>query len=174
MLRQAATFLSRRPNARRGDVAKAIGVSRATFHRHFAARGEPMRSLENKAVELIQAAVAAARLEEGDCASAVRRLAAAVQPAAPYLALMYSRGRTSDSSTTSATWDQIDKAITGLFQRGQDSGQVTDELSAVWLADAFCSLMVSAEWAVQSGRVARRDVTRMVADTLLCGAHIHR
>ncbi|MEV7386000.1 helix-turn-helix domain-containing protein [Streptomyces sp. NPDC091215] len=174
MLRAAADFLSRRPNATRSEIAKAIGVSPATFHRHFTGRDELLRGLEDRAAELMLAAIVDAHLEEGDCASAVHRLVAAAQDVAPYLALMYTQSQVSDPDTTHPAWDEIDQAITGLFVRGKRSGEFTSELSASWLADAFYGLMASAEWAVQSGRAARRDFTRMVTGMVLSGAHARR
>ncbi|GGZ64413.1 TetR family transcriptional regulator [Streptomyces bluensis] len=174
MLRAAADVLSRRPNATQDEIAKGVGVSRATLHRHFAGRAELLQALEVMAAEQLHAAVLAAHLEEGDCASAVRRLVAASEHVAPYLALLYTQSQESDSATMHPTWDEIDQMIHGLFRRGQRSGEFTSELPVAWLSEAFYSLVAAAQWAVQSGRAARIDFTRLVADLMLSGVSTHR
>ena len=50
LLRAAADFLGRRPNATQDEIATAVGVSRATLHRHFAGRLALMEALDELAV----------------------------------------------------------------------------------------------------------------------------
>ncbi|MEU9059235.1 TetR/AcrR family transcriptional regulator [Streptomyces sp. NPDC048430] len=171
LLLAAADFLSRRPNATVPEIAKAMGVSRATLHRHFAGgRAELLQALSDLAAEKLQLAIAEARIEEGDCADAVRRLVAHCEEGAPYLTLLYSFSQEEAPDIPHPAWDEADAAIYGLFERGRRSGEFTTDLTAAWLTEAFYSLMAGAVWAVQSGRCAQRDFIPMVAQMVLSGA----
>ncbi|MET4921432.1 TetR/AcrR family transcriptional regulator [Streptomyces sp. PSRA5] len=170
MLLAAADYLGRRPNATISEIAKAMGVSRATLHRHFAGRGELLDALSDTAAERLHGAVTAARLTEGDCADAVRRLVAGFERSAPYLALLYSFSQEDAPDIAHPAWNEADTAIRGLFERGQKSGEFTVGLTAVWLTEAFYSLIAGAVWAERSGRCAQRDFVHMVTRMVLCGA----
>ena len=50
VLRAAADFLGRRPNATQDEIAAAVGVSRATLHRYFAGRAALLEALDELAV----------------------------------------------------------------------------------------------------------------------------
>ncbi|PRC51829.1 TetR family transcriptional regulator, partial [Mycobacterium sp. ITM-2017-0098] len=50
LLRSAAEEVGRRPNATQDEIATAVGVSRATLHRHFAGRLALMAALEELAI----------------------------------------------------------------------------------------------------------------------------
>ncbi|WP_211347223.1 TetR/AcrR family transcriptional regulator [Saccharothrix australiensis] len=169
MLRAAADFLGRRPNATQDEIAKAVGVSRATLHRHFAGRGALLAALEHLAVAQLREALDASRLDEGPAAEALRRLVAACEPVSPYLALLYSQSQEPDPDREPAAWADIDARIVELFQRGRRTGEFGPDLTSAWLTDAFYSLVAGAAWSIQAGRAASRDFTRMVTDLILNG-----
>lgn len=169
MLRAAADFLGRRPNATQDEIAKAVGVSRATLHRHFAGRGALLAALDDLAVALLGEAVEAADLDEGPAAEALRRLVAACEPVSPYLALLYSQSLDLDLDREPAAWLEIDARIVELFRRGRQSGEFGPDLTPAWLTDAFYSLVVGAAWSIQAGRTASRDFTAIVTDLMLHG-----
>ncbi|MEV8115999.1 TetR/AcrR family transcriptional regulator [Streptomyces xiamenensis] len=169
MLLAAADFLGRRPNATIPEIAKAMGVSRATLHRHFAGRTELLQALSDMAAQKLLDAVTGARTTEGSGTSAVRRLVIAVEDSAPFLALLYSFSQ-DDVPHVHPVWDEVDATIRALFERGQRSGEFTLGLTATWLTEAFYSLVAGAAWAVQSGRCAQRDFIRMVTQMVLSGA----
>lgn len=171
MLLTAADYLGRRPNATQDEIAKALGVSRATLHRHFAGRAELLRALSDMAGQELHQAVLSAAPAEGDCAAALERLVASFEPSAPYLALFYTLSQEEDADRIHPAWEEIDAAVLGLFERGQASGEFTSRLSAAWMAEAFYSLVAGAVWAIQSGRCAQRDFTRMVTEMVLLGVH---
>ncbi|GAB3206045.1 TetR/AcrR family transcriptional regulator [Marinactinospora thermotolerans] len=168
LLRAAADHLARRPNATQDEIAKAIGISRATLHRHFAGRRELLAAVEESAVTRMDEALRAARLEEGTATQALHRLTTACEPVAPFLALLYTQGQDIPEQTHPG-WEDIDERILELFRRGQRSGEFTPDLSAAWLTEAFYSLVAGAAWSVQSGRVAARDFQHMITDLLLHG-----
>ncbi len=169
MLLAAADFLSRRPNATQDEIAKAVGVSRATLHRHFAGREELLHGLLSAAADTMHEALRNADLERGDCTSAAERLVAASMESAPYLALMYTLSQDEIPASTYPIWEEIDAAVTGLFERGQSSGEFTTRMSPIWMSEALFSLVAGAVWAVRSGRCAQRDFPQMITRMLLSG-----
>lgn len=174
MLRTAADFLGRRPNATQDEIAKALGMSRATLHRHFAGRAELVQALSDMAGHKLHTAVQTARPREGSATEALGRLVEAFEKDAPFLALFYSVSQEGDEATAHPVWKEIDAAVLEVFERGQSSGEFTARITAAWMAEAFYSLIAAGAWAIQSGRCAQRDFTRMVTHMVLCGARDHR
>ncbi|MGB0969915.1 MAG: TetR/AcrR family transcriptional regulator [Mycobacterium sp.] len=169
LLRSAADFLGRRPNATQDEIAAAVGVSRATLHRHFSGRLALMQALEDLAVIEMQDVLKTVRLHDGSATEALRRLVSACQPVSPYLALLYSQSQELDFDNSQDAWQEIDTEITALFRRGQRDGDFRPDLTAAWLTEVFYSLVGGTEWAIRAGRVAGRDFDRLITDLLLNG-----
>ncbi|MFE7841268.1 TetR/AcrR family transcriptional regulator [Streptomyces sp. NPDC057474] len=173
MLRAAADFIGRRPNATQDEIARALGVGRTTLHRHFTGRAELMKTLTDMAGEKLRQAIERARPTEGDCTAAVRRLVEATAESAPYVGLLYALTQDDIETDPHPVWTEVDQAVVGLFERGQASGEFSTRMTAAWMAEAFYSLMAGALWAVESGRCAPRDFTHMVTHMLLSGVGNH-
>lgn len=169
LLRAAADFLGRRPNATQDEIASAVGVSRATLHRYFSGRGALMEALEALAVAEMRDVLGRVRLDEGSATEALCRLVTACEPVSPYMALLYSQSQELDVAGTLDAWQDIDAEITSLFQRGQRDGDFRPDLTAAWLTEAFYSLVEGTAWAIRAGRVAARDFDRLITDLLLNG-----
>ncbi|MGW0604704.1 TetR/AcrR family transcriptional regulator [Streptomyces sp. NPDC002640] len=170
VLRAAAELLTRRSTATMEEVARAAGISRATLHRHFAGRDALVRALEELGIAECEAALEAARPEEGPAVDAVRRLVREMQPCAGLLAFLYSENQLFEGEELNAGWLRVEERLTGLFRRGQESGEFRIDLSAAWLTEALYGLLAAGSWAVADGRVARNDAGRMVVELLLGGA----
>ncbi|MDT0318014.1 TetR/AcrR family transcriptional regulator [Streptomyces millisiae] len=170
VLRAAAALLSRKSTATMDEVAQAAGISRATLHRHFAGRDALVRALEALGIAECEAALAAARPEQGTAADAVRRLVAAIEPSAALLAFLYTENQLFEGGEQNAGWARVDARLAALFRRGQESGEFRVDLSPVWLTEALYGLIGSAAWAVSDGRVARNDFTHLIVELLLGGA----
>jgi TetR/AcrR family transcriptional repressor of mexCD-oprJ operon len=169
LLRAAADFLGRRPNATQDEIATAVGVSRATLHRHFSGRVALMAALEELAITEMRVVLDDVRLQEGSATDALRRLVAACQPVSPYLALLYSQSQELELDDTLAAWREIDSEITSLFLRGQREGDFRPDLTAAWLTEAFYSIVGGTAWAIRAGRAAARDFDRLITELLLNG-----
>ena len=169
VLRSAAAVLTRKSTATMDEVAKAAGISRATLHRQFAGRDALVRALEALGIAECEAALAAARTEEGPAAGAVRRLVAEIEPPAGLLAFLYSENQLFEGEEQNEGWTRIDESVSALFRRGQSSGEFRIDLTPAWLTEALYGLLASAAWAVAEGRVAPKDFTRMTVELLLGG-----
>ena len=173
VLRSAAALLTRKSTATMDEVAKAAGISRATLHRHFAGRDALVRALEALGIGECEAALDAARLDEGLASDAVRRLVHAIEPAAALLAFLYSENQLFEGEQN-AGWTRIDDRIAALFRRGQTAGEFRIDLTPAWLTEALYGLLASCAWAVSEGRVAAKDFTYMITELLLSGALRHQ
>ncbi|GAA3178510.1 TetR/AcrR family transcriptional regulator [Streptomyces virens] len=169
VLRSAAALLTRKSTATMDEVAKAAGISRATLHRQFAGRDALVRALEALGIAECEAALEAARPDEGPAGDAVRRLVARIEPHAPLLAFLYSENQLFEGEELNEGWTRIDERIAALFRRGQSSGEFRIDLTPAWLTEALYGLLASGAWAVAEGRVAPRDFTHMVTELLLGG-----
>ncbi|GAA2704415.1 TetR family transcriptional regulator [Actinoplanes palleronii] len=169
LLRAAAEFLGRRPNATQDEIAEAAGVSRATLHRHFAGRRALLDAVDALAVREMRQALDDVRLTEGPAADALRRLITASQPVSPFLALLYSQSQEYDSDEPGAAWAEIDEALMALFRRGQENGEFRTDLSPAWFSDALFSVVAGAAWSVKVGRAAARDYPAMITGLMLDG-----
>jgi TetR/AcrR family transcriptional repressor of mexCD-oprJ operon len=169
LLRAAADFLGRRPNATQDEVAAAVGVSRATLHRYFAGRAALLEALDQLAVAQMREALKAARWQDGSATEALRRLVTACEPVSGYLTFLCAQSQDFDANQAQEGWAEIDAQIRELFQRGQREGEFRPDLSAVWLTEALYSLIAGAAWVIQVGRAARYDFTQMITELLLHG-----
>src|SRR5437879_13717883 len=107
VLRAAADFLSRRPNATQDQIAAAVGVSRATLHRYFAGRAALLEALDQLAVAQMREALKAAHWQDGSAAEALQRLVAACEPVSGYLTFLCTQSQDFDAAQAEAGWAEI-------------------------------------------------------------------
>jgi TetR/AcrR family transcriptional regulator, mexCD-oprJ operon repressor len=169
VLRAAADFLGRRPNATQDEIAAAVGVSRATLHRYFSGRAALLEDLDQFAIAHLRDALETARGQEGSAADALRRLVTACEPVSGYLNLLYTQSQDFENNRPKEAWAEIDAEVRELFLRGQRDGEFRPDLNAFWLTEAFFNLMAGAAWVVSVGGAGRREFTDMVTDLLLRG-----
>ncbi|MCD9143329.1 TetR/AcrR family transcriptional regulator [Streptomyces albireticuli] len=169
VLKEAAALLTRKATASMDEIARAAGIGRATLHRHFSGRDALVRALEDLGIRQLEQALDEARIEEGDAADAVRRLIASTEPVAGIMAFLFTENQLYEAGLNEG-WNRLDARVNALFRRGQEEGAFRLDLTSAWLTEALYGLIGSGAWAVQDGRLAAKDRTRMVAELLLGGA----
>lgn len=170
VLRTAAALLSRKATATMDEVARAAGIGRATLHRHFAGRDALVRALEELGIQEFEAALDAARLDEGSAEEALRRLVAGVEPVAGLLSFLVTENQLFEGDQVNEGWARLDARVAALFRRGQERGEFRIDLTPAWLTEALYGLVGTCAWAVQDGRVAGKDFQYMIVELLLGGA----
>ncbi|GAA3307873.1 TetR/AcrR family transcriptional regulator [Streptomyces cinereospinus] len=170
VLRCAAALLTRKSTATMDEVAKAAGISRATLHRHFAGRDTLVRALEALGIAECEAALDAARLDEGSASDAVRRLVREIEPAAGLLSFLYSENQLFEGEEQHEGWARLDARVAALFRRGQDGGEFRIDLTPR-LAHRGPLRPDRRRRLVRARREGRREgLPRMIVELLLGGA----
>jgi len=138
--------------------------------RQFAGRDALVRALEALGIEECEAALDAARLDEGSAQEAVRRLVGELEKAAGLLAFLYTENQLFEGEDQNEGWTKVDARIAALFRRGQETGEFRIDLTPAWLTEALYGLVASGAWAIQEGRVAGQEFSYMIVELLLGGA----
>jgi TetR/AcrR family transcriptional regulator, mexCD-oprJ operon repressor len=170
LLDAAAGLLARRPAASMAEVAAAAHISRATLFRRFPSRGALVEELSRRAVQGYTAAVDAARPEEGDAVDALRRLLAELARLLPgygLLALQPIDELVEADLLALAT--AADDRVRRLVHRGQEAGEFRVDVPAEWVLASVTWLVVAGADGVRLGRLASRDVGRLLSTTVLDG-----
>jgi AcrR family transcriptional regulator len=166
----AARLLAVRPAASMAEVAAEAGISRATLFRRFPSRAALVEELGKRAVQAYTAAVDAARPEEGSPADALRRLLGELARLAPghgLLALQLLDELVEADLIELAS--AADERVRRLVYRGQEKGDFRVDVPAEWVLTSVTWLVVAAADGVRLGRLAARDVERLVSTTVLDG-----
>ena len=157
-------------------IAEAIGISRATMHRHFESREALLVELGTRSLDRWEQ-----RLDEAD----VEALAAEGDPvrlreALEALVLAY----VDDSDAFGfALTDHVILANAALEERtqvladreavlvaaAQEAGVLRRDLPLRWFGHVTYGLLVAAREAVRIGDIARRDAGQLVLSSLLAG-----
>ncbi len=174
VLEAATQRLARNPRASTGEIAAAAGISRATLHRLFPSRDDLVEAIGLLAVDRIDAAFAAARLDDGPVPEALMRLVEAVLPAVHQFAFLIGEAQIVSNATLLERDQVLQLELERALRRGQEEGSIRYDLPVAWLAYALSGLLLGAEEASRRGAIAPRDTARLIVQTFLQGAGVQR
>lgn len=151
------------------DVAAAAGVARATVYRYFPNRQALLDELAELAVREADARLAAARLDEVPPEEGVTRAVRALVDVGDYfVALGRERVRPDP--------EQFDRGLAAplrrLFERGQRSGDIRDDISGSLLTESLIGLVVS--MLAPTPSMGRDDTIASITSLFLDGARTRR
>jgi AcrR family transcriptional regulator len=168
ILDAAGPLLVRAPRSSLADVAAAAGVGRTTVHRCFATREALLDALAVAAVARIEDAVRAAAVEQGPAAGALQRLVVELLAVADEFAFAGTAQALALPELSDA-WEDLDRRLCALVDRGKESGEFRTDLSTPFVVDALAGLLEAAGASVAEGRTARRTAATDVLRLLLEG-----
>lgn len=169
MLAVATEVLVASPAASLGEVAAAAGVSRTTLHSRFPTRDALLIALAMEAMDLIEAAYTAARLEEGPVTEALRRAAELMIPLGPRVEFLLREASLKTEPSVVTRHRDLDQPLLDLVRRGQHDQSLRGDLADWWIVASLAAAVFAAWAAVADGRLAPRDAPGVVCTSVLDG-----
>jgi TetR/AcrR family transcriptional regulator, mexCD-oprJ operon repressor len=161
----AAVFAERGDAASMSDVAHAASVARATVYRYFPSREALLATLGSVAVQEAGQGLAAARVDEVAVGEAFTRAVRALVVVGDYFVVL-ARERASVAA------DEFDRRVGGvlraLIERGQELGEIREDVPVTWLVEALIGVIVSVLGASSSAGV--EDKVDAITSLFLDGA----
>lgn len=168
ILAALALALVDQPRANLQELAKAIGISKATLYRFCRTRDELIQRLLNHSTQAISNAIESADLNNAPPLEALRRLIAnnlECRELSSFLMYYWKPGK--EPTTAELAWEQ---AIDGFFLRGQQVGVFRIDIAAAALTELWVSVLLGLLDAERRGRVARGGLAALVERAFLHGA----
>ncbi len=161
----AQIFAAQGEQASMNDVAKAAGVGRATVYRYFPNRGLLLDELTRVSVSDVHARLGSARIgqvtpEEG----ITRTVRALVEVGDSFLLLTRERPR----SDPQRFERQLTQPMRQLFERGQDNGDIRDDIASARLTEGLIGLIVGVM--TSTPPLGNEDMTATITRLFLDGA----
>jgi TetR/AcrR family transcriptional repressor of mexCD-oprJ operon len=161
----AQIFAVQGEQASMNDVAEAAGVARATVYRYFPNREALLDELAQAAVSDVDARLASARIDavapEEGIARAVRAL---VDVGDSFVLLARERLR----SDPERFERKLTQPLRQLFERGQASGDIRDDIASARLTESLIGLIVGV--LTSTPPLGKEDMTATITGLFLDGA----
>ncbi|WP_027015947.1 TetR/AcrR family transcriptional regulator [Comamonas composti] len=167
-----ALALTNHPRASLQELAKAIGISKATLYRFSRTREDLVARLLAHSMQTMSAALAQARLQEDHPLQALQRLTALNLEQREFVGFLTYYWKEVDAAVDeSAHWDE---QLDAFFLRGQQQGVFRIDFSAAALAEIWISTLLGLADAERRGRVARAELASLVERAFLQGSQAQR
>ncbi|AQZ70072.1 Transcriptional regulator, TetR family [[Actinomadura] parvosata subsp. kistnae] len=177
IMKAAIQHLNESPAASMAQLAEAVGISRATLHRHFSSRDDLMLALAHRAHdqwEDLQTSSGMVAATASQDRAALERALKALLEGLIEVADEYGFGLTDDRLATHPELkrraDELEEREVVFYAAAQRAGLLRADLPARWISNTVFGLLVAVRESLRNGDVARRDVARLLLDTFLHGA----
>ena len=147
------------------DVAEAAGVARATVYRYFPNREALLDELARAAVSDVDARLASARIDEVAPEEGIARAVRALVDVGDSFVLLARERRRSDPERFES---RLTQPLRGLFERGQASGDIRDDITSARLTESLIGLIVGV--LTSTPPLGREDMTATITGLFLDGA----
>ena len=163
----AARHLALAPAASMQELARAVGISRATLFRRFPSRAALIAELCQSAAQAYVRAVNEAAPHDGPPTQALARVVEGLGRLAPVVGLLGLQplGEHVEASLLAQT-AQAEEELRRLVRRGQEGGYFRVEVDPEWFLAMLTWLMVGAADSVRLGRLTANAAHRHLSETL--------
>ncbi len=161
----AQIFAVQGEQASMNDVAQAAGVARATVYRYFPNREALLDELAQAAVSDVDARLAAARIDEVEPEEGIARAVRALVDVGDSFVLL---ARVRLRSEPERFEFKLTRPVRRLFERGQTSGDIRDDIASDRLTESLIGLIVGLLTSVP--RLGKEDMTATITGLFLDGA----
>ncbi len=161
----AQIFAVQGEQASMNDVAQAAGVARATVYRYFPNREALLDELAQAAVSDVDARLAAARIDEVEPEEGIARAVRALVDVGDSFVLLARVRLRSDPERFEL---KLTRPVRRLFERGQTSGDIRDDIASARLTESLIGLIVGLLTSVP--RLGKEDMTATITGLFLDGA----
>lgn len=171
-LLQLALALVDRPDSNLQELAKTVGVSKATLYRFCPTREELIERILGVAMDTVAEAVEACNLEHAPVGEVIKALIDShlLNKELTLFLIHYWRPELLMDTNPDARWLSIQKAYDQFFLRAQLEGKLRIDVSAVALAEIFTGIMLVVVDAERRGRIPRTEMAAMMEKMFLSGA----
>jgi AcrR family transcriptional regulator len=153
-----------------GEVASAAGLARATLYRHFPTRADLVDAIRTQAYDDAGAAIAACRLEEGTVSEALRRLVEGLVAVGDRYRFLQNQAPSEFAGAPSRKREEdLSQPVLALIRRGQQSGELAQDVDPTWVTRTLDALIRSALRAVEEGQMTSSQAAELVYRTTLRG-----
>lgn len=161
----AQIFAIQGEQANMNDVAKAAGVGRATVYRYFPNRGVLLDELTRVGVGDVDARLVSARIGQVAPEEGIARAVRALVEVGDSFVLLTRERRRSDPQRFER---QLTQPVRQLFERGQDNGDIRDDIASARLIEGLIGLIVGVM--TSTPRLGNEDMTAIITGLFLDGA----
>lgn len=172
LLAALALALVEKPRGTLQELAKAIGVSKATLYRFCRTREQLIERLLEHSTRAMYDSMDEVKLEEGEPGEALRRLiqsSLAHRELTAFL-IYFWRPDTPHDGEGEVGWEVFLTKMDAFFLRGQRAGAFRIDVSAATLTETFGAVFCGMVDAERQGRVARAGLAAVVESLFLRGA----
>ncbi len=161
----AQIFAIRGEQASMNDVAEAAGVARATVYRYFPNREALLDELAQAAVSDVDARLTSARIDEVAPEEGIARAVRVfVEVGESFVLLARERVR----SEPERFEGKLSQPVRQLFERGQASGEIRDDIASARLTESLIGLIVG--MLTSTPALGKEDMAATITGLFLDGA----
>lgn len=177
VLDAALQSLNADPTASMADLATAIGISRATLHRHFATRDALLHEIGERSLDRWAQSQSECGMQRATATGDATVIEACLRDMLrDFLgdATVFDFTLTDPTMLAMPEFAARTRALQALeitfFESAQQAGVVRRDLPAAWLSHTVYGLLVASREAVRDGDVAQRSLADLMITTFLEGA----